>query len=117
MNEFEFESDVYGSLSRLETSSIESLSFVSSVRKVDIGGVDTMEIKISKKSKVASSKSVLASQLYTLLSKENPTVNLKFSEDLLDLEEDEELINKSTVPLWVVDSQGNSDTVTVKRVF
>ena len=76
-----------------------------------------MEIQISKKSGVASSKSVIANQLFTLWSKENPTVDLKFSEDLLDMEDEEDLINKSTIPLWVVDSKGNSDTVIVKRVF
>ena len=117
MNEFEFESNVYGSLSRLETSSVEKLSFVSSVRKIQLDGSDAMEISMFKGSKMASTKSVVANQLYQLLALENPTVDLKFSEDLLDLEEDEDLINKSTIPLWVVDSQGNSNTIIVKRVF
>lgn len=40
--------------------------------------------------------------LYDMLKLDNPEVDIQFSEDMLNFSPDEELISKSSMPLWVL---------------
>lgn len=67
--------------------------------------------------KVKLSKPHLAFNLKSILSAGNPGIDLKFSEDLLEYEPDEELIVKSKVPLWVIKPAGGGNTVSIQRMW
>lgn len=113
MEPYLFEDEFYEKVSGLRSKSLSTVSFVESVE--DSG--DTIEIKLNSKTRVSSGSDVISNQIFRLVSEENPTVNLKFTQDLLDMEEDEDLIKKSKIPLWVMDHNKVKNTVLIKRVF
>lgn len=67
--------------------------------------------------KVKLTKPHLAFNMQGLLQDSNPGIDLRFSEDLLDYEPDDELIVKSTVPLWVIKPAGGGNTVSIQRMW
>jgi predicted GH43/DUF377 family glycosyl hydrolase len=67
---------------------------------------------------VVFSEDHLAFDLASLIMESNPNINLKFSQDLLDFEPEEELVMKSKVPLWIIEHVGPSKKrVQIKRVW
>jgi hypothetical protein len=63
---------------------------------------------------VKLSKPHLAYNMVNILSEHNP--ELKFTEDLLGYEPDEDLIMKSKFPLWIIKSIG-VNSVSIKRIW
>jgi len=66
---------------------------------------------------VKLSRPHLAFSMKDLLSESNPGIDLKFSEDLLDYEPDEDLIIKTKIPLWVIKPMAGGNTVSIQRVW
>lgn len=66
---------------------------------------------------VKFSKSHLAFNFIDLMKKDNPDVNMMFTDDLLNFEPNEDLIYKSKVPLWVVCPLEAGKRVVIKRVW
>lgn len=67
--------------------------------------------------KVKLTKPHLAFNMQGLLESSNPGIDLRFSEDLLDYEPDDELIVKSSVPLWVIKPTSGGNTVSIQRMW
>jgi hypothetical protein len=74
-------------------------------------------VQMKKGYRVKLSKPHLAFNMGAILSHSNPGIDLKFSEDLLEYEPDEELIVKSSVPLWVIKPVDGGSTVSIQRVW
>jgi hypothetical protein len=74
-------------------------------------------VQMQKGYMVKLGKSHLAFDMGSILSDKNPGVDLRFSEDLLEYEPDEELIVKSKVPLWVIKPIEGGSTVSIQRVW
>lgn len=74
-------------------------------------------VQMGKGYTVRLSKPHLAFDMENLLSRSNPGIDLRFSEDLLEYEPDEELVLKSKIPLWVIKPMDGGNTVSIQRVW
>lgn len=63
------------------------------------------------------SKPHLAFDMRSILRRGNPGIDLKFSEDLLEYERDDDLILKSKIPLWVIKPMDGGNVVSIQRVW
>ena len=66
---------------------------------------------------VRLSKPHLAFNMRDILSQDNPGIDLRFSEDLLEYEPDEEIVLKSKIPLWVIKPMDGGNTVSIQRIW
>jgi hypothetical protein len=73
-------------------------------------------VQMGDQYKVKLSKAHLAFNMADILLKSNPEVDLKFSEDLLEYNPDEDLMMKSKMPLWIIHPNGNN-SVSIKRMW
>lgn len=97
-----------------ETEITKNLLNFSGLRKKD---KQASICSMDKGYQIKLSKPHLAFDMQEILSKNNPGIDLKFSEDLLEYDPDEELILKSKVPLWVIKPMKGGNVVSIQRVW
>jgi hypothetical protein len=84
------------------------------LRKKDVKASIT---QTEKGYKILLSKPYLAFNLKDILSQNNPGIDLRFSEDLLEYEQEDDLILKSKIPLWVIKPTSGGNVVSIQRVW
>lgn len=84
-----------------------------SLRKVDKSAIIT---HTANGYRIVSKQGFLSLNIQELMMQDNPGIDLSFSPDMLDFEPDQEMIRKSTVPLWVI-KQMNPGHVLIQRTF
>lgn len=66
--------------------------------------------------RVDFSRARVAFDFMNILSRDNPSVSLEFTDDLLNYTPDADLVRKSKVPLWVIQQVG-PQSVIIKRMW
>jgi len=99
----------YRSTETLELSSVKKSAFVKKIVQKD---PDTFYIYINPARKIACG---IPHKIASMLKVANPMLNLCLDEDLINMDEDEELIFKPKVPIWVMDNKGS--VVIIKRIY